>query len=272
MTRLFDMTIGQDHELKLALQNAGMTLEDAVQVGGNPQLAAKMVAALRVDSPMRAYPDRDFSRYNQYLRPLSEQLEVLRDLNRRMPSKLRVSDAWLDLDTASDHVQGVEDLETFFVSFDLLEPTWAFSQKLVELTQPAIYDSGFRKDAANMRLHRTARRYAPGIHRVRINLVDNWDPENGRNVEQVRERAVSKQLGAVEPIGAYALQDPRLYQSQDGENLPYFDCAGIEQGDGFRQAPYSYWDGLNREVYFCSGSADSVDSIFAAPSLVWRSA
>ena len=165
-------------------------------------------------------------------------------------------------------MQGVEDLEVFYVQLGTLEATWAFNQELVRLTQPAIYDSGFvARDARSMRLHRTAHRYEPGIHRVWINLVDNWDPEKGRTVDAVRARTV-RELAAVEAVGAYGLQDPRLYQSQDGVNLPYFDCAGLEQGDGFRHVPCSGWDEFDREVCFYSRSAGFVYRGYAAPSRV----
>lgn len=226
-----------------------------------------LVASSHHDYIEQFYPARGYGRYDQYLHSLGDQLQLLRDLNQRMPSKLRVPDAWLDLDTASERSQGVEDLEFFYVHRDTLEATWAFNQKLVELTQPSILDSGFGKDAANMQLHRTAHVYAPGIHRVRINLVDNWDPKKGRNIDQVRERT-TKELAAVEPIGAYALQDPRLYQSQDGENLPYFDMAGLEQGVGFAHVPCSHWVRLDREACFDACLSGSVPRGYAAPSLV----
>ena len=209
----------------------------------------------------------DYSKYTPYLHSLGDQLQLLRDLNRQMPRKLRVSDAWLDLDTASQHVQGVEDLEVFYVQLGTLEATWAFNRELVRLTQPAIYDSGFARDARSMRLHHTAHRYEPGIHRVWINLVDNWDPEKGRTVDAVRARTV-RELAAVEAVGAYGLQDPRLYQSQDGVNLPRFDCAGLEQGDGFRHVPFSLWSEFDRKVYFNSLSAGHVSWRYAAPSRV----
>ena len=215
----------------------------------------------------RFYPQRDYSRYNPYLHSLGDQLQLLRDLNRQMPRKLRVSDAWLDLDTASQHVQGVEDLEFLYVRLDTLEATWVFNQKLVELTQPRVWDSGFGWDARSMRLHRTARQYELGIHRVRINLVDNWDPEIASAVDVVRQRT-TQELAAVEAVGAYGLQDVRLYQSQDGKNLPYFNCAALEQGDGFRRVPDSRWGGFLRQVYFDSHSATDVSRFFAAPSLV----
>lgn len=219
------------------------------------------------DATQKFYPARDYGRYDQYLHSLDDQLQLLRDLNQRMPRKLRVPDAWLDLDIDSEHSQGVEDLEFFYVHLDTLEATWAFNQKLVELTQPSIRDSGFRKGAADMRLHSSAHQYAPGIHRVRINLVDNWEPKKGRNIDQVRHRT-TRELAAVEPIGAYALQDPRLYQSQDGENLPHFDMAGLEQGVGFARVPYSRWGRISRWVYFGADLSDFVARFYAAPSRV----
>lgn len=272
MTNFFETTVGQHEQFNRLLAQAGFTSEDVKRVLAEPALAGTMHAALRAElaQPERFYPQRDYSRLDSLLNSLDEQLRLLRQLNSRMPNELRVNDAWLDLDASSDHRQTVEDLECWFVVIDTLEATWAFNQKLVELTQPAIYDSGFDRTAQSMRLHRLARQYEPGVHRVRINLVDNWDPEKGRSIDQVRERAsaASKQLAAVEAVGAYALQKPQLYQSQDGEKLPYFDCAGIEQGDGFRHVPCSLWGGFDRGVFFRASRSGYVGRGCAAPSLV----
>ena len=234
-------------------------------------IEGRKLSAAQIASVQPFYPVRDYGRYDQYLRPLDEQMELLRDLNRRVPSELRISDAWLDVDTTSDHVQGVENLEHWFIWLDTLEKTWAFNQELVRLTQPAIYDSGFDRSARAMRLNRLAHQYEPGVHKVNLNLVDNWDPSpGGRNVDTVRNRAaaVGKELAAVEPLGAYALQDPKLYQLQDGENLPYFDCAGLEQGDAFGHVPVSRWYRIYRRVYFYSYPSDGAHRVCAAPSRV----
>ncbi len=273
MTSISQTPDGEMTQFKQNLGTAGLTLEDLRKVNKRPDLADLMVAALRVEfaQPERYYPACDYNRYDQYLHSLTDQLELLKDLNKRMPRDLRIPKGWFDLNPTSVHVQTVEDLESFHVEFDTLEKTWAFAQKLVELTQPAIYDSGFDRDANSMRRNIYAARWygKPGLYDVRINLVDHWDPDKGRSVIQVRDRArgISQELAATEAIEAYGLQDPRLYQSQDGENLPYFDCAALEQGDGFRPAPYSIWDGIYREVYFGSFSAGYVDRNYAAPSL-----
>lgn len=192
MTRLYDMTIGQAQQFMLAFQNAGMSLEQAEYIIQQPQRAVDMLAALQVSSP--AYPVRDFSRYNSCLLPLEDQLQQLTELNKKLPKKLKVAASRLDLDTASNHVQSVEDLESFFIVLDTLEETIAVNWELIKLTQPAIYHSGFATDADNLRLGPNTKWYKPGIHRVRINLVDNWDPENGRSIDDVRALAGSVPL------------------------------------------------------------------------------
>ena len=161
---------------------------DAVSAGLQALIEGR---AAPVSSVKQLYPTRDYSRYSPYLHSLANQLELLRDLNRRMPKRLRVSDERFIQDTPTGHDQRVENLEFFFVVLDSPEQTWAYNQKLVELTQPVIWDSGFDRSTRSMRLHRTARRYEPGVHRIRINLVDNWDPQKGRTIDQVRDRAVA---------------------------------------------------------------------------------
>ena len=266
MTRLFDMTIGQDHELKLALQNAGMTLEDAVRVAGDSQLAVAMVATLRVDCP--TYPARDFNRYTQYLLPLDVQLQRLVELNKELPKKLRVPEVWFnDVDTSSDHIQTVEDLEFFFIVPGTVEETLTLNWELIRLTQPAVYRSGFKIDADNLRLWPNTRWYEPGLHRIRINLVDNWDPENGRNVDDIRTRAAGTGvlLASVEPIGAYALH-AELFRQQDGENLPYCDLAGLRQVRALGRVPCFRWYRFFDGAYLGSWWS-GVYRGFAAPSL-----
>lgn len=220
------------------------------------------------------YLPHDFTAYASYLNPLADQLELLRKLNRRMPNELRLPEAWLDINGTSDHVQGMEDLICLFVQLETPELTWAFNQELVRLTQPAVRDSGFARTAAYMRLHPLARRYAPGVHIVRINLVAHWEPLRGRSVDQVRQEMASagQQLAGIEAIGAYALQDPWLYQLQDGEHLPFFDCAGLQQSQPkeyyrFTRVPYL----LRRpdgSIYCSTYWAGGVLKRFAAPVLV----
>jgi hypothetical protein len=200
---------------------------------------------------------------------LDAQKELLLRLNRQMPKELQCPASWLDLDTASDHVQSVEDLEFFFVVLSTLKETWDFNQGLIKLTQPGIWDSGFGKDEAQMRLDPNAVVYEPGIHRVRINLVDNWLPEGGRSVDRVRLHASagSKKLAAIEAIGVYGLQNPELLQLQDGETLPFCDLAGLQQGGGFAQVPLFFWSRGYSEACFGSLSSGNVVANSAAPSV-----
>lgn len=153
---------------------------------------------------------------------------------------------------------------------DTLQETLAYSWELIESTQPAIYHSGFSTDADNLRLDETARKYAPGVHLVEINLVDNWDPENGRSVDQVRVNAAKngQKLAGAEVLGAYALQDPELLHLQDGRGLPFCDLAGLRQGADFGQVPNFNWNSANRKAYLNSWNSDNVNRNYAAPSVV----
>lgn len=220
-------------------------------------IEGKELSAAQIAAVQRFYPVRDYGQYDQYLHSLSDQFELLKELNRKMSPDLRIPDGWFDIDLApfGSHKQSVEDLVTFHVELATLEQNWVRAKEWIGLTQPAIWDSGFARDANSMRLHRSARRYdCPGLYIVRVNLVDHWggSPDKSRTLDQVSDRAqrASQELASTEGVEGYSLQDPRLYQLQDGENLPYLDCAGIEQGSGFRQAPFSVWGRFSGEVDF----------------------
>lgn len=273
MTNFFDTTVGQIEQFHRLLAQAGMTKEGVRHVLAEPMLAGKMVEALEreVARTERLYPNRDYRQFNIFLHSLSEQLELLRELNQQMPDELRIVDEWLDLETVSDHRQCVTDLEFFFVVLESLEKTWEFNCKLIELTGTSILNVNSHLGRLPIRLHRSARHYEPGIHLVRINLVDNWDPEKGRSVDQVRSRAelTGKRLAAIEAVGAYALQNRNLFRMKDGLDLPHFDCAGLEQGEDFDLVPYFEWN--DQFAYPAqAGSLHSGKSIrvCASPSLV----
>lgn len=265
MTRLFDLPVGRNHEFLLALQNQGATLEWAEDVIKYPSKAKLVVGA----HPAPRSSDR-FAQFAHLLRPLDEQLDTLQSLNERMPRGMRIPGTWFFIDTASDHVQSVDDLETWFVELPVLEQTWAFNQKLIELTQGDVWDSGFAKDAAHLRLDPNAKARKPGIHRIRINLVDHWSLERTRLVDEVRRNAaiIGKKLAGIEVIGAYGLQDRKLLQSQDGRTLPYCDLAGLQQGSVFNKVPDFGWRRGSRQARFSSWKSNCVEAGYAAPSLV----
>lgn len=193
-----------------------------------------------------------------------------------MPKGMRVPDSWLkNLDTASDHVQSVEDLEFFFVvPTGALKKVIEYQVRLMKLTQPNIWrSSDFDNEINGAYLDDTADKNMfakPGVYRRRINLVSYWDPKNGSSVDSARSQATesSIKLAGLSAVGAYALQDPELYQKQDGNNLPYFDIAEIRSGVGGRKAFYSNWRSDDRKACFYSCSSGAVDRSYARPSFV----
>ena len=274
MTRLFELPVGKNHAFLLALQNQGFTLEQAEDVINNPSKAKLVVNALQ---PTLSAPS--FTHFDHLLHSLDDQKSILQLRNSESEifnePGLQIPWSWLrELDTKSDHVESVEDLEFFFVVLNTLEDTWNFNQKLIELAQPHIVRSrisrpDFALDETQMRLDPSAVVYKPGIHRVRINLVDNWLPNGASSVNQVRLRASDggKKLAGIEAIGAYGLQDPRLLHWQDGARLPYCSLAGLQQGDDFADTPSFNWIDNQCVVHFMSFESDYVAQRYAFPSL-----
>ncbi len=238
-------------------------------------IEGKELSAAQIVAMQRFYPARDYGRYDQYLYSLTDQLALLKDLNKRMPRDLQIPRGWfdtVDLSPFGGHKQSVEDLATFHVELGSLEQNWGHAEERIRLTHK-VYDTGFARDADNMRLHHLARRYPqPGLYVVRVNLVDHWggSPDKSRTLDEVSDhvKAANQDLASTEGIEGYGLQDPELYRQQDGENLPYLDCAGIEQGSGFRRAPFSGWGGFGGEVGFGVYGRGNADWFCAAPSLL----
>ena len=244
--------------------NGGLDINDALT--GTQAILDKLLP-LRQDK---------FSQFAHLLRPLSDQAENLRNLNKQMPKGKRVPDSWLEaLDIASDHVQSIEDLEFFFVvPTGALKKVIEYQVELVKLTQPGIWrSSDFDSEIDDAYLDDTAAKgmyLKPGIYRRRINLVSYWDPKNGSSVDSARKKALASGtlLAGLSAVGAYALQDPELYQKQDGQNLPYFDIAELRSGDGGFEAFCSYWRSDDRRARFGSYGSGYVDQGWAQPSFV----
>lgn len=202
------------------------------QDGGYPfdlfRLEKHLQSAVEGDFPS----DSRFDRYGRFLLTLEEQLDLLRKLDVTVWND-RVSEAgWFDgLNTVSEHVQRLDDLEFFYVEFGSPALNVELHWKAIARHQQVPSDGGLytKTEPNDLRLHPLTKSYTPGIHRVRINLVAHWEPQDGRTLIQVRERAkaANQILAHAEALAAYGLHDELLRQ-QDGENFPYTDLAGFE--------------------------------------------
>lgn len=187
------------------------------------------------------------------------------------------SDVIASLDARSDHAQRVDDLEILYVDFGSPERNVEMWWKVLVGTQPNAWRwDDLKTDGKHLRLHPQARQYEPGVHRVRINLFANWEPQNGRSVDQVRERTAhldNQFLAHAEVLAAYGLHDELLRQ-QDRQNLPYADMAGFEATLPGRRpwtgVPYLYWYRYGRGVRLSASWSDYVNYRWAAP-VVWES-
>lgn len=229
MTRLFELPVGQNHEFLLALQNQGFTLDDALDVIKDPSKAKLIVETLR-SNPSTS--DELSFMYSSDLYSLEEQKEILLRLNEQLPAEQQVPTAWITgLVTTSDHVQSVNDLEFFFVVPGTLEETWRFNRALILASCPELHKD-YRGDDKIVRLDFSGANYEPGIHRVRINLVDGWVPGNdlGPSAEEARHKArcAEKKLAGAEVLGAYALHPKLPALMSGGYDLPGCNLAGLQ--------------------------------------------
>ncbi|MEX2006903.1 MAG: hypothetical protein WD877_01940 [Candidatus Saccharimonadales bacterium] len=276
------LSVRQEHELLLALEKAGLVPDEAQAIINSKknQLAKGMVGWLR-EQLAPAVPTDGFGQYAPYLLSLEDQLARLHEFNRQFWNNWLDEDqfeaagqleARIDWETAGrEHVQSVNDLQIFYVDFGSPEKNVEMWWKVLAGTQSNAWRwDGLRTDKKHLRLGPNTRQYASGIHRIRINLVANWEPEHGRTVLQVREQASrsGELLAHTEVLAAYGLHDELLRQ-QDGENLPYADMAGFEAtvsgGQPWANVPGLRWRGLGHGVSLSAYWYDSVDHDWAAP-------
>ena len=256
--------IARQNEVIKRVKNGGLSIEAAL--GGTQGI---------LDG---TYPliQGKFAQFTYLLCSLEEQAIGLRRLNKQLPEEMQVPDAWFDgLNTISDHIQLIEDLEFFFiVPPGTLKKVVEYQIVLIGLTQPGMWLSyDFEEDVKNLSIDPTAdaEMYSSsGIHRLRINLASYCDTKKGNSVDQIREQAAAAnvKLAGLSAVGAYAAQKPRLYQSQDGQSLPYFSIAELRFGDGGARAFYSRWGSDDRAANFISFKSDVVHLGCAKPSLV----
>lgn len=256
--------IARQNEVIKRVKNGGLDINDAL--AGTQGILDKIL-------PPRQGINR-FAEYARLLYPISKQAEYLRSLNKQMPRGMRVPDSWFtNLNTDSSHIQSVLDLEFFFVvPTVLLKEVIEYQIKLVELTQPEIWlspdfisevDGAYLGDSADKLMFAK-----PGIYRLRINLVsDNLDPRRG-NYKARHTSSSGILLAGLAAVGAYAMQDPALYQSQDCENLLAFAISDIRSSDDKYPTLCSGWCDYDHVVRFALCGTGYVPSHQSWPSFV----
>ena len=217
-----------------------------------------------------------FVRYAHLSLPLDEQLSLLRKYNEKYWIGAITEDMFAAVDTMSDHTQRVEDLEILYVEFGSPKETFENWVAVWKGENPDFWRGDSLNDGYDIRrLARNTKKYPVGIHRIHINLVADWDPENGNSVDDTRNRVkgTKEKLAHGEVFAAYALHT-ELLQATDGTNLPYFDAAGYEVKpsgvSGSRHAPYGEWNADDGKADVDSGWTDGRDRDYAAP-VVWES-
>jgi len=238
VTRLFDLSFGKGQELMLALQNAGLTAEQAQALIDNPDKARLMIAALE---------------------PTFE-----------LPACLRVSPGELlerALKINVDRRYGIHRAaftapipELTVASHQLLLPvmiTEGGVGRNFELHTTTIRDQfkaagddyyrwdGLKSDAKSLRLAPRTLHFdnpgAPTLYWVIYEPFANWDRENGYTVQGLWDGKV-KGLAHVENLNAIELM-PDWVRSMDGKNVPYINLPGYQvfYESDWSDCPYVRW-------------------------------
>ena len=214
-----------------------------------------------------------FDRYSYLLLSLESQLKRLRRYNREYWCNRLTDEQLARVDTSGDITQHVSNLTTFHVQFDSLEETVEMWWRVYFCEQPKNWRwDELKLDSEHLRLLTSnVRQYEPGIHRVRINLVAHWEPENGRTLEEVRDQAkgTDEILAQLEVLSVYGIHLELLCE-QDGENLPYSDMTGTDVTVPGGSRPYAlcvFWRPADRGAGLGARSVGRRGSSWAAPIL-----
>jgi hypothetical protein len=260
---------GQSHEIIKRVGNGSL---DARNVREALQLIieGKMPERSRLIRILKGEPVEP---YGNHLLSLDEQLVRIRDYNALYWDGRFSDEELLAISTESSHTQGIDDLEILHVEFGSLAETIEMWWKVFVGEQPAYWRwDEFKPDPKHLRLNRNTRSYKPGIHRVRIDLVAHWQPDTGRTLEEVRQRAKGRDevLAQTEVMSAYGIHS-ELLREQDGKNLPYSDIPGTEvmiPGDeALAGCLYLRWDPGHRLVGLDAHGVDDGYTIWSAPVL-----
>jgi hypothetical protein len=292
---LKSVTTGQAAELHRLFGdiNLGTSELAAILSSAEPMVEFAKFCAMATNGTLTytdvVVPKRDFSRYDQHLTGLADQRVLLVSYLDKFAEQLGIDREGLNglksklenwKPDALAPAQAITNCQTLIVWLGDLRKTVRFYLLVVEDRQKEAGANGIQEwvdfTTLPMELDGIANQYGsePDVCLAsEINLVDNWDLENGSSVDMARESAWKKQeggvylLASVEALATYAVADPKLYQVQDGVNLPFYDMAGIKSGDDLGKSPYSFWFADYRKVDFSSVWSSSVYSICASPSL-----
>lgn len=215
-----------------------------------------------------------FARFTPLLLTLEQQFELICRYNQQYWDGY-FSDKELEAyrpKLVSDHQQSVTDLLVFHVEFGSLEETIEMWWRVFMGEQPGHWRwESLKLDSQHcMLVPSHVATYPPKtITQVRLNLVSHWEPEEGRTLEQVRERvaASGEILAHTEVMSAYGLHTA-LFREQDGDTLPWADLAGTDvmvPGESERHALYVYWAPGYRKARLLAYWVDNRSRKWAAP-------
>lgn len=168
-------------------------------------------------------------RFTDFLLPLDDQLRRLRHHNTETWGNRFPLD---EFDICSGRKQSVKDLEILHVEGENPSETMALLWAAIEAEHPeALRFEHVRADRVALCSESgLVKTYAPGIYRVRINLISYWFGGKGGAsslVARKHAQASGVKLAHGEVLSAFAWH-PDLLRQMDGRNFPFMRLAGYD--------------------------------------------
>ena len=281
--RLIDMSVGQLHELVLALQNAGLTRQQGARLVSDPAYAAKVAAALQEATHIEPTGFVGAAGvpgvFTNYVGGGSD----LPDWYVYPDSQLEQQESWLKSlgfgqgDIPTGGPEGVMPTRNALPLLRVVVPGTrraasrrrtidvhmdAIGQQLTATSRKLYLWDAFKAFQKEPRLATGLSDPAPGVSWVLFDPFAHWDAENGHRVSDLHSVQNGWSLAGTENLSALKVW-PGYGPAMNGTKVPYINLAGLRTASG--DVPCADWwvdvSGLEFDV----GSADYRDFDYASP-------
>lgn len=277
MTRLFDVA-GQERELLLALQNAGLTPGQANLVSQDPGEARRWVAQLRDPNGVliAEIPREDAPSKFIYWTPVYQYADKLRRWNDRF--KLGLTDDQIDGLVLPDHAGSLQPTGISCTLGKGLQGDRGVIQQIIEyeldlLGIPYEDDSLEERQLSYYPGSEPAQSSTPQLAAALLDIGRFWDRENGVNAYQVREQLRGRPLPGLQVDWLVAL-NPQILELGEHETIPGLIAPGLavhEDGDNSEWGEVTVFDRYLSKAYVeCIGGSPDDSREYLRSVVVFR--
>lgn len=281
--RLIDMSVGQLHELVLALQNAGLTRQQGARLVSDPAYAAKVAAALQEATHIEPTGFVGAAGvpgvFTNYVGGGSD----LPDWYVYPDSQLEQQESWLKSlgfgqgDIPTGGPEGIVPVQNALPLLRVVMPGTrrvasrrrtievhmdAIGQQLTATSRKLYLWGGFKAFQKEPRLATGLSDPAPGVSWVLFDPFAHLDSKDGHRVADLAPVQNGWALAGTENLSALKAW-PGYGPAMNGTKVPYINLAGLRTASG--DVPYAGWWVDGSELKFCVDSAGFRDFNCASP-------